>query len=168
MTSIKETLEIVRRMIQGDQIEAAIVDTNTMASLGDVVRAALAQLDSADARERIAGAARKCADDLANMLEASVRVAHRTGNSFALDRNKTASMIAGYFTGLLPNASPGNGAEKVREALVNGVHYLGAIRIRLERLYEEHPNDCALREQISDEVDWVDELKDALGGRSNV
>mgnify|MGYP001617983390 CR=1 FL=1 len=35
-------------------------------------------------------------------------------------------------------------------------HYLGAIRLRLERLYEVYPNDPILREQISDEVDWVD------------
>lgn len=35
-------------------------------------------------------------------------------------------------------------------------HYLGAIKVRLERLYEltEEPN---VREQISDEVDWVNE-----------
>jgi len=33
-------------------------------------------------------------------------------------------------------------------------HYLAAIKVRLERLYEltEEPN---VREQISDEVDWV-------------
>lgn len=35
-------------------------------------------------------------------------------------------------------------------------HYLGAIRKRLEQLYDEHPNDPALREQLSDEVDWID------------
>jgi hypothetical protein len=35
-------------------------------------------------------------------------------------------------------------------------HYLGAIRLRLERLYEVYPNDPILREQISDEVDWID------------
>lgn len=38
----------------------------------------------------------------------------------------------------------------------NDRHYLNAIRIKLERLYEEHPNDPALREQISDEIDWID------------
>jgi len=35
-------------------------------------------------------------------------------------------------------------------------HYLQAIRTRLEQLYDEHPNDPALREQISDEVDWIE------------
>lgn len=35
-------------------------------------------------------------------------------------------------------------------------HYLGAIRLRLERLYDVYPNDPILREQISDEVDWID------------
>ena len=39
-------------------------------------------------------------------------------------------------------------------------HYLNAIRQRLEQLYEEHPAAPALREQLSDEVDWIDaELK---------
>lgn len=42
------------------------------------------------------------------------------------------------------------------------VHYLGAIKLRLERLYEENPNDCRLREHISDEVSWIDGLTDAL------
>lgn len=50
----------------------------------------------------------------------------------------------------------------MREALENGPHYLGAIRQRLERLYEEHPNDPRLREQLSDEVDWVNALYEAL------
>lgn len=36
-------------------------------------------------------------------------------------------------------------------------HYLGAIRLRLERLYDVYPNDPILREQISDEVDWIDD-----------
>lgn len=39
--------------------------------------------------------------------------------------------------------------------------YLAAIRIRLERLYDEHPNDPFLREQISDEVSWIDEKLEA-------
>jgi len=39
-------------------------------------------------------------------------------------------------------------------------HYLGSIRIHLERLYDEHPNDPALREHISDEVDWIDSESD--------
>jgi hypothetical protein len=38
----------------------------------------------------------------------------------------------------------------------NDMHYLAAIRLRLERLYEEHPESAILREQISDEVDWID------------
>lgn len=37
-------------------------------------------------------------------------------------------------------------------------HYLGAIRLKLERLYEVYPNDPILREQISDEVDWIDAI----------
>lgn len=41
-------------------------------------------------------------------------------------------------------------------------HYLGAIRLRLEQLYEEHPNDLALREQLSDEVDWINAELDRL------
>jgi hypothetical protein len=38
----------------------------------------------------------------------------------------------------------------------NDEHYLGAIRQKLEQLYEEHPDDPRLREQIADEVDWID------------
>jgi hypothetical protein len=42
------------------------------------------------------------------------------------------------------------------EKATDDAHYLEAIRIRLEQLYEltEEPN---LREQISDEIDWVNE-----------
>ena len=36
-------------------------------------------------------------------------------------------------------------------------HYLSAIRERLDQLYQEHPSDPRLREQIADEVDWIDE-----------
>ena len=39
----------------------------------------------------------------------------------------------------------------------NDIHYLKMIRQRLEQLHQEHPNDVALREQISDECDWIDE-----------
>lgn len=39
----------------------------------------------------------------------------------------------------------------------NDTHYLGAIRVRLDQLYQEHPNDPRLREHISDEMDWIDE-----------
>jgi hypothetical protein len=35
-------------------------------------------------------------------------------------------------------------------------HYLAAIRLRLEQLYDECPNDARLREHISDECDWLD------------
>jgi hypothetical protein len=35
-------------------------------------------------------------------------------------------------------------------------HYLGATKRHLEQLYGEHPHDPALREQISDVVDWID------------
>jgi hypothetical protein len=103
MTSIKEALEIVRCMIQGDQIEAAIVDTDTMASLGDVVRAALAQLDSADA------VAWQYRDDRWDDDRWHV-CAERP-------RDTKGRRIRALFTGLLPDAGPGNGAEKVREAL---------------------------------------------------
>jgi hypothetical protein len=44
----------------------------------------------------------------------------------------------------------------MEEAMTDTEHYLGAIRLRLERLYEVYPNDHILREQISDEVDWID------------
>ena len=42
------------------------------------------------------------------------------------------------------------------ETIGNDAHYLGAIKIRLHQLYEltEAPN---LREQISDEIGWIDE-----------
>jgi hypothetical protein len=39
----------------------------------------------------------------------------------------------------------------------NHEHYLMTIRIRLKQLYEEHSNDHSLREQISDECDWIEE-----------
>lgn len=45
----------------------------------------------------------------------------------------------------------------------NDLHFLAAIKVRLSQLYVEHPHDCRLREQISDEVDWIDEQ---LGRRS--
>jgi len=35
-------------------------------------------------------------------------------------------------------------------------HYLGAIRLRLEQLYHGDPSDCRLREQVSDEISWID------------
>jgi hypothetical protein len=53
----------------------------------------------------------------------------------------------------------------------DATHYLTCIRTRLEQLYEEHPNDPALREQISDEVSWIDaklasgEIADSSGDR---
>lgn len=42
------------------------------------------------------------------------------------------------------------------ERATDDAHYLGAIKLRLERLYEltEAPN---IREQISDEISWVEE-----------
>jgi hypothetical protein len=48
-------------------------------------------------------------------------------------------------------AAPGGEAVAWREA----PHYLGCIHKRLVQLYEEHPDDHRLREQISDEVDWL-------------
>jgi hypothetical protein len=35
-------------------------------------------------------------------------------------------------------------------------HYLIAIRLRLEQLYDASANDPRLREHLSDEVDWID------------
>lgn len=35
-------------------------------------------------------------------------------------------------------------------------HYLSAIRLRLERLYDASADNPRLREQLSDEVDWID------------
>lgn len=43
------------------------------------------------------------------------------------------------------------------EQAINERHqYLSAIRERLDQLYQEHPNDPRLREQIADEVSWID------------
>jgi hypothetical protein len=50
----------------------------------------------------------------------------------------------------------------------NHQHYFTAIRQRLERLYEEHPNDARLREQISDEVDWIDAQLERSPGTPDV
>lgn len=36
------------------------------------------------------------------------------------------------------------------------LHYLGAIKVRLELLYEHSTQDSRLLEQLSDEVDWID------------
>jgi hypothetical protein len=38
----------------------------------------------------------------------------------------------------------------------NAAHYLNAIRIRLETLYGAASDNPRLREQLSDEVDWLD------------
>lgn len=38
----------------------------------------------------------------------------------------------------------------------NDKHYLAAIRHHLKRLYSIYPNNARLREQISDEIDWID------------
>lgn len=35
-------------------------------------------------------------------------------------------------------------------------HYFRAIRLRLERLYDASADNPRLREQLSDEVDWID------------
>lgn len=42
-------------------------------------------------------AAHKCADDLVLIVEAATKMAHRTGNTFVIDRARVASMIAGHF-----------------------------------------------------------------------
>lgn len=36
------------------------------------------------------------------------------------------------------------------------IHYLGAIKVRLELLYEHSTQDARLLEHLSDEVDWID------------
>jgi hypothetical protein len=36
------------------------------------------------------------------------------------------------------------------------LHYLGAIKVRLELLYEHSKQDHRFTEHLSDEVDWVD------------
>lgn len=41
--------------------------------------------------------ARICADDLVPIIETATRVANRTGNTFVIDRQKVATMIAGHF-----------------------------------------------------------------------
>jgi hypothetical protein len=45
------------------------------------------------------------------------------------------------------------------------IHYLGAIKVRLELLYENSTQDSRLLEHLSDEVDWVDaEIERLRGG----
>jgi hypothetical protein len=44
----------------------------------------------------------------------------------------------------------------------DAIHYLRAIRTRLESLYEFLPDDPRLREQISDEVDWIEAEIDTI------
>lgn len=62
-------------------------------------RAALATLPPSDrtADVTVEQAARKCADDLVLIVEAATKMAHRTGNTFVIDRARVASMIAGHF-----------------------------------------------------------------------
>lgn len=45
--------------------------------------------------------ARRCADELVVIVEAATKVARRTGNTFVMDRQKVATMIAGHFAPLL-------------------------------------------------------------------
>lgn len=47
--------------------------------------------------------------------------------------------------------------ERAMELMPDNKHYLGAIRRRLEQLYDASADDPRLREQLSDEVDWIDE-----------
>lgn len=55
--------------------------------------------------------------------------------------------------------SPSHGeTESTKEA----IHYLSAIKVRLELLYEHSTQDHRLLEQLSDEVDWVDAEIDRL------
>jgi hypothetical protein len=69
---------------------------------------------------------------------------------------------ARILSALIPEPAKAGDAVLLREALVNGAHYLGAIRQRLEQLYEEHPENPRLREQVSDEVDFIDGLFESL------
>jgi len=64
----------------------------------------------------------------------------------------TAVYLKGYAAGL------NDGALTVRPAQCapDTTHYLNAIRVRLETLYASAADDPRLREQLSDEVDWID------------
>lgn len=49
-----------------------------------------------------------------------------------------------------------------QEGADNDAHYLRAIKHRLEMLYELNEDNPNIREQISDEVDWINVKLDAI------
>lgn len=51
---------------------------------------------------------------------------------------------------------PGSSGAPASTELQTALHYLGAIKVRLELLYEHSTQDHRLLEQLSDEVDWLD------------
>lgn len=51
-------------------------------------------------------AARKCTDELVNIVEAATKMASRTGNTFVIDRSRVDSMIAGHFSTLSHQPAP--------------------------------------------------------------
>jgi len=53
-----------------------------------------------DSRSELTALARECADGLVDVCETAQRVARRTGNTFVLDRDRVATMIAGKFSRL--------------------------------------------------------------------
>ena len=55
----------------------------------------------------------------------------------------------------VPVTQPFTGTEEA-------MHYLGAIKVRLELLYEHSTQDARLLEHLSDEIDWVDAEIDRL------
>jgi hypothetical protein len=55
----------------------------------------------------------------------------------------------------VPITQPFTGTEEA-------MHYLGAIKVRLELLYEHSTQDARLLEHLSDEIDWVDAEIDRL------
>lgn len=52
-------------------------------------------------RAAIEKSARRCADELVEIVESATRAANRTGNTFTLDRQRVSSMIAGNFSAAL-------------------------------------------------------------------
>ena len=65
------------------------------------------------------------------------------------DRNRIAQKAS------VPVTQPFTGTKEA-------MHYLGAIKVRLELLYEHSTQDARLLEHLSDEIDWVDAEIDRL------
>jgi len=53
--------------------------------------------------EKVKSSARDSANELVEIIEAAQRQARRTGNTFVIDRQRVASMIAGRFIDLFPD-----------------------------------------------------------------